>query len=213
MKKQSANRPLRFERRDLLKTLTAVPSAILVSGGLGERCLAQGMSQPSASQNAGGVYQPRVLDPHEWKTVTILCEWIIPADARSMSAREAGVPEFIDDWLAFKGGDLVAEIRGGLTWLDIECQRSFGLDFADCAVSQQREILDRIAYPRKSAPEVAAAVAFFNRLRDLVISGFYTSRAGVRDLPYIGNEPQSGWNGCPVAALAQLGVYKSSTPP
>ncbi len=202
------NSRLRFERRDLLKTLLAAPTVALVPGGLGRPGLAQPVTSPSEFAGARSTNQAKVLSTHEWKTITVLCALIIPADARSMSAAEEGVPAFIDDWLDFKRGDLLVEIRGGLTWLDIECQRSFGLNFADCSVSQQRQILDRIAYPQKAAAEVAAAVAFFNRLRDLVISGFFTSRAGIRDLPYIGNEPQSEWNGCPATALAQLGIHE-----
>ena len=71
---------------------------------------------------------------------------------------------------------------------------------------RQREMLDRIAYPAKAAVGDATGVAFFNRMRDLVLSGFYTSEMGIRSLPYVGNEPQSEWHGCPPAVMAKLGV-------
>ncbi len=208
MKKGSPNHHPRFERRDILKTLVAVPSAALISGASTAAVAAERLAETSASRKSQDPYQPKVLNPREWRTVAALCELIVPADSRSMSAREAGVPEFIDGWLDFKRGNLLAEIRGGLTWLDMECQRSFALAFADCSRTQQEHILDRIAYPEKADPEDAAAVSFFNRFRDLVISGFYTSAAGIRDLPYIGNEPQSEWNGCPAAVLAKLGLSR-----
>ena len=135
---------------------------------------------------------------------------ILPADQGSGSATQAGVPEFIDDWLNLQQGNLLTEIRGGLTWLDIECNRSFGNDFDHCSTARQKQILDRIAYPEKAAPEDASEVAFFNKLRDLVVTGFYTSQMGIRDLPYIGNEPQSEWTGCPTAVKAKLGVNKTT---
>jgi hypothetical protein len=136
----------------------------------------------------------------------VLCDLIIPADQISGSATQAGVPEFIDDWLDFKGGNLPAEIRSGLAWLDTECNRSFTHHFMDCTSDQQKQILDRIAYPQKAPPEDASAVAFFNHLRDLVVSGFYTSEIGIADLPYLGNEPQSEWHGCPEAVLIKLAL-------
>jgi hypothetical protein len=42
--------------------------------------------------------------------------------------------------------------------------------------------------------------------RNLTASGFWSSRMGVADLRYIGNEVVHEWQGCPPAALARLGV-------
>ena len=87
----------------------------------------------------------------------------------------------------------------------------FGTDFIDSTASQKKQILDRVAYPKKAAPEDASAVAFFNHFRDLVVNGFFTSEIGIRDLPYLGNEPQSEWQGCPTPVLAQLGLVGERT--
>jgi hypothetical protein len=73
----------------------------------------------------------------------------------------------------------------------------FNHDFADCSEAQQKQILDRIAYQPKAAPQHANAVAFFNHLRDLVVSGFFSSKMGVKDLPYLGNTMVADWQGCP----------------
>jgi Gluconate 2-dehydrogenase subunit 3 len=206
MDKKTTNGSIRFERRDVLKLMTSVPAAALLSLTPLASEVAQATPQQPPVQNGSGSYRPKVFDPHEWKTVRVLSDLIIPADQLSGRATQAGVPEFIDDWLNLKQGGLLAEIRGGLVWLDIECNRSTGYDFADASAAQQKQILDRIAYPGKAASEDASAVAFFNSLRDLVVSGFFTSQMGIRDLPYIGNEPQSEWNGCPAPVLAKLGL-------
>lgn len=198
-----ANRSLRFQRRtfqrrSMLKMMMALPVAgMLPLSALAE--MVRGL--PDA-----GEWRLRVLTAHEWATVRVLGDWILPADETSGSASEAGVPEFIDEWLEFQGGELLMEIRGGLVWLDAVCLRCFGKDFVDCAADRQREMLDRIAYPATAAAADAVGVAFFNRMRDLVLSGFYTSEMGIRSLPYVGNEPQSEWHGCPPAVLAKLGV-------
>jgi|YelNatPaOPRAMG01_1025707.scaffolds.fasta_scaffold31691_2 gluconate 2-dehydrogenase gamma chain len=205
MKNKSTDRGIRFERRDILKLMTGVP-ATLMSVAPFTSAMATAAPQQPATQSGQAAYQPKVFNPHEWRTLRILTDLIMPADQRSGSATQAGVPEFIDDWLNIKGGTLVDEIRGGLTWLDMQSNRLFQYDFADCPVAAQKQILDRIAYPAKAASEDLSAVSFFNKLRDLVVSGFFTSQIGVRDLPYLGNEPLDEWKGCPAQVLAKLGI-------
>ncbi len=210
MKSGSAKTALRFERRDLLKIAAGMPvAAALASAPYAAGAATFQAFSPGAPGDATRPY-PRILNAQEWQTLKILADWIVPADSVTGNASEAGVPEFIDDWLGLKGGFLLDQIRGGLAWLDQKCRRVYGEAFAHCSRARQRQMLDRIAYPAKAAPADAAGVAFFNRLRDLVVSGFYTSRMGMRDLPYLGNEPQAGWTGCPPAVIARLGLKKSS---
>jgi len=206
MDKKTASRGVRFERRDILKLMTSMPAAALVSVAPFATGVANAAPPQANAQKGAATNHPKALNPHEWRTLRILSDLIIPADSRSGSATQVGVPEFIDNWLDLKRGNLLDEIRGGLTWLDMQCNRSFKYDFADCSTARQKQVLDRIAYPEKAAPEDVSAVVFFNTLRDLVVSGFYTSKAGVRDLPYLGNEPQEKWDGCPPNVLARLGV-------
>lgn len=191
-------------RRDWLKVMTAVPAAALVP--LVPSAARAETVTPEAQASAAGAYAPKALSAHEYKTVTILSDIIIPADDRSGSATQAKTPEFIDDWLGFRGGDTLAAIRGGLTWLDMECNRAFSHDFIDCSGDQQTQMLDRIAYPKTAAPDDAAGVAFFNHLRGLVVSGFFSSEMGVKDLPYLGNQMVAEWKGCPENVIAKLGV-------
>jgi len=206
-------------RRQILKVLGTVPAALLPLAPA--KAELPKPTDPPGEAAASTAYQPKVLDPHEWKTIQVLSDIIIPADDRSGSATQAGVPEFIDDWLSFKeeiaksseerevrGSSLLAQIRGGTIWLDAECDQHFNHDFVDCTGEQQKQILDRIAYPKEAAPEDAAGVAFFNHLRDLVVSGFFSSEMGVKDLPYLGNQMVSEWNGCPSNVLAKLELNK-----
>ena len=205
MEKKSKGSGVRIERRDILKMMSVIPAALIPVTPFAAAA-AMAMPQEAAAQEGPEGYQPKVFNPDEWRTIGILSDLILPADERSCSASEAGVPEFIDSWLHVRQGNLVDEIRGGLTWLDMAANRTFQYDFADCSMTRQKQILDRIAYPAKAAPEDASAVAFFDKLRDLVISGFYTSRQGIRDLPYVGNQPQQKWTGCPPDVKARLGL-------
>lgn len=146
-------------------------------------------------------FQRKVFNDHQWKTVHVLCDLIIPADERSGSATQAGVPEFIDDWLAFRTDEerterLQAQIIGGLMWLDRESNQLFSKDFADASSDQQKQLLDRIAYPARATKEDSQGVEFFNEFRDLTVSGFFSSKIGVADLPYLGNTAVVEWKGC-----------------
>jgi hypothetical protein len=62
-----------------------------------------------------------------------------------------------------------------------------------------------IAYPKKAKPEMAQGVSFFNTMRDLTCTGFYTSEIGVNDIGYMGNKPNQ-WNGVPDYVLKQYNL-------
>ena len=212
-KEKKTNSRGSLKRRDMLKVLTGVPAAALVTLGPGAQTTARaavpmpsGMIEAGSAAQGAAATKRKILTELEWSTVRILSDWIIPADERTGSATDAGVPEFIDDWLEFKRGHLLDSIRGGLTWLDLDCNRNFSHDFSDCTQAQQKQILDRIAYPKHAAPEDSAGVAFFTQMRDLVVSGFFSSKMGVKDLPYLGNQMLTEWNGCPPEVLAKLGL-------
>ena len=67
------------------------------------------------------------------------------------------------------------------------------------------EIIDDIAYPNKVKPGMEQGVAFFNKMRDLTASGFFTSEIGVKDIGYLGNTPNK-WTGVPTDVLKQYGL-------
>jgi hypothetical protein len=198
---KNGKRPGGLNRRDLLKAFSVVPAVFIPAGtavAAGEKVAVAGAAQAAAT------YQRKVFDDHQWETIKVLSDIIIPADDRSGSATQAGVPAFIDDWLDFRGGELKAEILGGLTWLDLESNRAFGHDFIGCSAGQQKKILDRIAWPEKAAPADRNYAAFFTDLRDLVASGFFSSEMGVKDLPYLGNRPANDFPGCPPNVLTAI---------
>lgn len=147
------------------------------------------------------------FDAHEMATITILADIIIPADEVSGSASDAKVPAFIE----FIVKDMPTHqtpLRGGLRWLDVQCMKRYENAFKNCSAKQQMEIVDEIAWPEKAKPEMKQGVAFFNLLRNLVATGFYTSEIGVKDLGYGGNVPNQ-WNGVPDEILKQYGLSYS----
>src|SRR5687768_16095037 len=139
--------------------------------------------------------------PHEMATITILADIIIPRDEVSGSASDAKVPEFID-FMVKDRPDNQIPMRGGLRWLDVQCLKQFNKSFADCSAEERIKMVDQIAYPKKAKPDMAAGVAFFNLMRNLTASGFYTTEMGVKDIGYAGNKPNK-WNGVPDDVLKQ----------
>ncbi|HEV8303584.1 MAG TPA: gluconate 2-dehydrogenase subunit 3 family protein [Gemmatimonadales bacterium] len=153
----------------------------------------------------GALYEPKNFTAHEWETVRMLVDLIIPRDARSGSATDAGVPEFMDFMLG-DDRDLETPVRGGLAWLDHECDDRYGKTFVTATDAERAALLDDIAWPKKAKPEHAAGVAFFTSFRNLTASGFWSSKMGIEDLQYQGNTFVPEWRGCPPEALAKLGV-------
>jgi hypothetical protein len=101
-------------------------------------------------------------------------------------------------------------MRGGLAWLDNQCERRFDKRFIDCTDAQRAEVLDDIAWPQKARGELSHGVAFFNSFRDLTATGFWTTKMGMADLQYTGNTFVPVWKGCPDEALAKLGVKRQA---
>lgn len=146
----------------------------------------------------------KFFTPHELKTVTVLGDIIIPADAKSGSASQAGVPAFIE-FMMKDQPQWQTPMRGGIRWLDNQCVKRFGKKFADCPKPQQIEIIDEIAYPAKAKPEMSQGVSFFNMIRGFVATGFFTSPMGIKDLGYVGNTPNQ-WEGVPADVLKQYNL-------
>lgn len=142
--------------------------------------------------------------PHEMATITILGDIIIPRDEVSGSASDAKVPEFIE-FIVKDMPEHQIPMRGGLRWLDMQCLKRYEKAFKDCDQKQQMEMVDEIAWPAKAKPEMAQGVAFFNLMRNLTATGFYTSEIGVKDIGYAGNKPNK-WNGVPDDVLKQYGL-------
>jgi gluconate 2-dehydrogenase gamma chain len=150
-------------------------------------------------------FVPKFFTAHEYATVRVLVDMIIPRDAKSGSATEAGVPQFMDFIATDQPGRQVP-LRGGLGWIDAESRKRFGKTFILATVAQRRQILDDIAWPKKAKPGFSHGVTFFTSFRDFTASGFYSSRIGIADLQYIGNTVNMNWQGCGDAANAHLGV-------
>ena len=203
-----------MNRRQSLKTLGI---GTLSAGVLLEACKTEPKNAAPAvdesaiaDRQAGEVERDKKLNSekffteHEMATITILADMIIPKDEHSGSASDAKVGEFIE-FIVKDMPDNQVPMRGGLRWLDMQCLHRYENPFKDCNTKQQVEMVDEIAYPKKAKPEMQQGVAFFNRMRSLTASGFYTTKIGIDDLGYVGNRPNT-WEGVPADIIKHYGL-------
>ncbi len=193
-----------MNRRETIAVLTALTGGAALSLSPLEIARAVRFRAGAASSAS---QRPRFFDDHEWQTLRLLVDLIIPRDERSGSATDAAVPEFIDFIMMDGGEDRRTAMRGGLAWLDTECRERFaGRDFIDCSEAERAAVLDDIAYPDRSPEHLSHGVRWFTSLRNFTASGFWSSKMGVEDLQYIGNTAVAEWTGCPAEQLRKLGL-------
>jgi len=206
-----------MDRRESLKALvlTTVSSAFLLEScdsttKTEEQTVAEVIKTPDAStagrmkeevERLKKVRSLNFFTEHELATITVLSDIIIPADEVSGSASDAGVPDFIE-FIVKDKPENQTPMRSGLKWLDIQCQNKYDKSFVECNEKQQMQMVDAIAYPEKAKPEMKKGVAFFNLMRNLTATGFFTSEMGVKDIGYLGNRPNQ-WKGVPDEVLKQ----------
>ncbi len=206
-----------MERRDALKligVMAAAPTFAFSCTPSEDSGYSEQLEESEgAPQRPAPDYERQFFTDHEYETVRMLADYVIPADERSGSATEARVPEFIDSvmvdellWTETERKEHQTAMRGGLAWIDYQCLERYDNAFVDCTDAQRRELLDVIAWPEQAPPEMAAGVMFFNSFRDLTASGFFSSKMGVKDLGYIGNTYVEEWTGCPDEVLQHIGL-------
>lgn len=149
----------------------------------------------------------KFFTPEEFATIAVLADIIIPKDEVSGNASDAKVADFIE-YIVKDEPDFQTPLRGGLRWLDMHCLNNYQKAFKDCSPQQQIEIVNAIAYPSKAKPEMSYGVTFFNLMRNLTATGFYSTQMGWNDIGYVGNRPNQ-WNGVPDEVLKQYNLAYS----
>jgi gluconate 2-dehydrogenase gamma chain len=191
-------------RRDLFRNV-ALAAAF---GGLSAEA-AQHVHQSAADEKAAtGAYSPKVFTDHEYKTLQRLSELIMPADANSKSALEAGAPEFID-LLSSQNPEMASIYTGGIGWLDRAMEKHYQSSFLSAKTDHQTAMLDLIAYRKNDSPELGPGIRFFDWARRMVVDAFYTSPIGVKDVGFMGNTAVSKFEVPPEAidyALKRSGL-------
>lgn len=209
---------------DRRKSLKAMVAGTVTSGFMFTACLTDSEEKapqgvPEATKSDDNYDTTRTIDElkreealrekeyftaHELDTLTVLADIIIPAEGQYHAASEVGVIDFIA-YIVLDMPHHQLPLRGGIMWIDNQSNKRFNKLFKDATKEQQIQIVDDIAYPEEVKPEYIQGERFFSRLRDLVATGYFTSKEGIAYLGYVGNQPNV-WDGVPEEVLAQYNM-------
>lgn len=138
-----------------------------------------------------------------------VAEWV---DLRTYSfsgVREAAerlTPEQVALATAYNGAPLLQRVktsdpqqtyRDGLGWLARESERRHQRGFVELNGQQQADILDHISDERADKGAENDGTRFFRQFKDDMISGFYTSKTGLKELDDKANRFYAYSPGCP----------------
>ena len=151
------------------------------------------------------LFNEKFFTEDELITLDKICNIILPPNEYG-SIRDAEVVQLIE----FMAKDIPTyqkPLRDGLIWIDSESESRFNKIFNQLNEENQKEIFDDIAYydPNKSIDEYPEEVQWFNLVRNLTMTGYFTSEVGIKELGYKGNAPNV-WDGVPKDVLDQYGL-------
>ena len=199
-----------MKRRDSIKTLIVTS---LASGLVLEGCLPKEKEiiyeniwkyqygrTPEEKKRDLELLNKTFFTKDEMEKINKIANLILPPSSIG-NIEQAEVPEFIE-FIVKDVPSFQITIREGLNWIDNYSKKVFNKSFIESTQNQQKEILDSVAYPKstKTKEEI-----FFSTLRDLVVTGYFTSEVGIKDLGYKGNQPNI-WDGVPKEILKEHGL-------
>ena len=154
---------------------------------------------PPPQTEPSGPYVPQFFTPGEFKSVEVLAEMIIPTDDQP-GAKEARVAEYID-FVVFAAAEhrpeLQKEWTTGLALLGQLSQQKHGRAFDALSPAQREDLLTEMSLPERDHSAHHPGFAFYRRVKEMTVEGFYTSRVGLVDvLGYQGLSFNADFPGC-----------------
>jgi hypothetical protein len=204
-----------MNRRDSIKNLTflSIGAGLLLEGcyGISREKIKRSLTRYEYGRTLeeklydDKLFAEKFFTNQELFTLDKICNLILPPNEFG-SIRDAEVVQLIE----FMAKDIPTykePLRNGLIWIDNESKKRFNNLFVDCEIAQQENIFDEIAYydPNKSISDYSEPVQWFNLVRNLTMTGYFTSEVGINELGYKGNIPNI-WDGVPQDVLDQYGL-------
>jgi len=198
-----------MKRRDSIKTLivTSLASSLVLEGCLPKEkeiiyekiWKYQYGRTPEEKKRDLELLNKTFFTKDEIKKIKRLANLILPPTPIG-NIEKAEVPEFIE-FIVKDVPSFQKKLRDGLNWIDDFSKKSFNKYFIESTEIEQKEILDSVAYPKNNKSKEEE---FFSTFRDLVVTGYFTSEVGLKDLGYKGNQPNV-WEGVPTEILKEHG--------
>ncbi len=204
-----------MNRRDTIKSLLigSVATGFALKGcspATDTNTLSEAVEAPSYGRTESEklrdekLFEATFFNEHELTTMAVLCDIILPKTDQYPAATEVGITEFIE-FIVKDMEEHQVPIRGGLMWLDSFSYTLYNKEFVAITEDERLHICDQIAYPKNTEPKLIQGEAFFSRIRNLTLTGYYTSKEGIEAIGYKGNTPNV-WDGVPQDVLEKHGL-------
>ena len=205
-----------LSRRAALQALAAGIGASIAVPGLAEANdhpvhkhtahVAEQAKKPAASAKSAA-YKPVTFDPHQFATVVVLSELIVPG------AKASGTPEFLDKLLHVESAETRRRFITALGAMEGAAIKAHRKGFKDLAPAEQVAILtaastgqpgrqmafwkkgDPIPLP-EGQPGPATLRDHFDHLKGWVSGIYFASEPGLKELGYTGNVFHEKYPGC-----------------
>jgi hypothetical protein len=132
----------------------------------------------ASAQAAAAPFTPKALTKAQLETVATLAELIIPT-TDTPGARAALVDRFVDNVMASAEPADRERFLTGLAWIDTRSTALYGQPFTGATPEQQTDLLTKLAPEDGHAAEDAPGAPFFKAIKQLTISGYYTTQIGL----------------------------------
>jgi hypothetical protein len=129
----------------------------------------------------------------------------LPAEQRALTVAYFGSEEPVRHLETFEPERVCHE---GIAWLGEESHRRFAKGFLDAEPGRQFELVQAISDVRPDKSIVHAGTRLFDFVKEESIRGFYTSRAGLKELDYKGNTFYGKPPGCGLTLGSQPAASK-----
>jgi gluconate 2-dehydrogenase gamma chain len=204
-----------MKRREMLRAsvLAGAAAALqpaLASAQSGAQSAAQqpteltpaGSGVDASKDLSGPGWKPLFLDDHQNETLIVLSDLMIPA-TDTPGAKEALVNRYIDLVLAAETPETQRAFLNSLGYLDGESIRRYKAAFRYLSSDEQDLLLHALAYPRVGggwAGDVGAVAdpghAHFEALKERIMTAFYSSQIGEKELGWDGAFTHGPYQGC-----------------
>jgi len=204
-----------MNRRDSIKTITfaSIGAGLLLEGcyGISSEKIKRSLTRyeygrtPDEIAYDDKLFAQKFFTNKELSDLDKICNVILPPNEFG-SIRDAEVVQLIE----FMAKDIPSyqdPLRKGLDWINEESNSKFSKSFIELDDNSVKQIFDEIAFydPNSNMSDLSEPIQWFNLVRNLTMTGYFTSEVGIKELGYKGNMPNV-WDGVPQDVLDQYGL-------
>jgi hypothetical protein len=198
----SSNLPPIMTRRALLQRACMAGALVAIAPTLAVAQSKNGLTPAQqgidfADEFASPDWKPVFFTDEQNQTMIALCDAILPG-GDSPGAKQAMANRYVDLVLSAESPDAQTAFVKSLQYIDAESARVYGKPLRALAPDEQVEVLIPMAYPGQPTAGVPGDASYdhFNRVKGMIVEGFYSSEIGGTELGWDGAYSHGVYEGC-----------------